>query len=324
MMRRREFITLVGGAAAWPLAARGQQAAMPVVGYLNVGAPPAHLLAVFKQSLAEAGFVEGRNVAIETSSADGQYDRLPALAGEMVRRPVALILAAAPPAALAAKVATTTIPIVFIVGLDPVGAGLVASFNRPGGNATGMVLISGPLGQKRLELVRDLVPKAAVVAMLANPLSPDAVPEIREVQAAAQANGVQLRMLNASTPGEIEAAFASFAGQRPDALLVGGDPFYMARREDIVRLVARSGLAAVYPFREFPEAGGLISYGTNLANSYRQAGIYASRILSGAKPSDLPVVQPTTFELVINLKTAKALGLDIPPTLHARSDEVIE
>ena len=210
------------------------------------------------------------------------------------------------------------------MGLDPVGAGLVASFNRPGGNATGMVLISGPLGQKRLELVRDLVPKAAVVAMLANPLSPDAAPEIREVQAAAQANGVQLRMLNASTPGEIEAAFASLAGQRPDALLVGGDPFYMARREDIVRLVARSGLAAVYPFREFPEAGGLISYGTNLANSYRQAGIYAGRILSGAKPGDLPVMQPTTFELVINLKSAKALGLDIPPTLHARSDEVIE
>ena len=326
-MRRREFFTLVVGAAAgWPLAAGAQTPAMPVVGFLSslTQAKTSHMVDAFRRGLGETGYVDGRNVAIDYRFADGQYDRLPALAGEMVRRPVALILAAAPPAALAAKVATTTIPIVFIVGLDPVGAGLVASFNRPGGNATGMVLISGPLGQKRLELVRDLVPKAAVVAMLANPLSPDAVPEIREVQAAAQANGVQLRMLNASTPGEIEAAFASFAGQRPDALLVGGDPFYMARREDIVRLVARSGLAAVYPFREFPEAGGLISYGTNLANSYRQAGIYASRILSGAKPSDLPVVQPTTFELVINLKTAKALGLDIPPTLHARSDEVIE
>jgi len=326
-MRRREFFTLVVGAAAgWPLAAGAQTPAMPVVGFLSslTQAKTSHMVDAFRRGLGETGYVDGRNVAIDYRFADGQYDRLPALVGEMVRRPVALILAAAPPAALAAKVATTTIPIVFIVGLDPVGAGLVASFNRPGGNATGMVLISGPLGQKRLELVRDLVPKAAVVAMLANPLSPDAVPEIREVQAAAQANGVQLRMLNASTPGEIEAAFASFAGQRPDALLVGGDPFYMARREDIVRLVARSGLAAVYPFREFPEAGGLISYGTNLANSYRQAGIYASRILSGAKPSDLPVVQPTTFELVINLKTAKALGLDIPPTLHARSDEVIE
>ena len=326
-MRRREFFTLVVGAAAgWPLAAGAQTPAMPVVGFLSslTQAKTSHMVDAFRRGLGETGYVDGRNVAIDYRFADGQYDRLPALAGEMVRRPVALILAAAPPAALAAKVATTTIPIVFIVGLDPVGAGLVASFNRPGGNATGMVLISGPLGQKRLELVRDLVPKAAVVAMLANPLSPDAVPEIREVQAAAQANGVQLRMLNASTPGEIEAAFASFAGQRPDALLVGGDPFYMARREDIVRLVARSGLAAVYPFREFPEAGGLISYGTNLANSYRQAGIYAGRILSGAKPSDLPVVQPTTFELVINLKTAKALGLDIPPTLHARSDEVIE
>ena len=324
-MRRREFFTLVVGAAAgWPLAAGAQTPAMPVVGFLSslTQAMTSHMVDAFRRGLGETGYVDGRNVAIDYRFADGQYDRLPALASEMVRRPVALILAAGPPAALAAKVATTTIPIVFIVGLDPVGAGLVASFNRPGGNATGMVLISGPLGQKRLELVRDLVPKAA--AMLANPLSPDAAPEIREVQAAAQANGVQLRMLNASTPGEIEAAFASLAGQRPDALLVGGDPFYMARREDIVRLVARSGLAAVYPFREFPEAGGLISYGTNLANSYRQAGIYAGRILSGAKPGDLPVMQPTTFELVINLKSAKALGLDIPPTLHARSDEVIE
>src|SRR5499427_1760894 len=290
-MRRREFITLLGAAAAaWPLAARAQKST-PVIGFLTAlsEAETSYQIIPFRRGLGEGGLVEGQNVAIEYRYADGQYERLIALAGEMVRRPVAVILAAAPPAALAAKVATTTIPIVFIVGLDPVGAGLVASFNRPGGNATGMVLISGPLGQKRLELVRDLVPKAAVVAMLANPLSPDAVPEIREVQAAAQANGVQLRMLNASTPGEIEAAFASFAGQRPDALLVGGDPFYMARREDIVRLVARSGLAAVYPFREFPEAGGLISYGTNLTNSYRQAGIYAGRILGGAKPGDLPV-----------------------------------
>jgi len=326
-MRRREFITLLGrAAAAWPIAARAQQPVVPVVGFLSSvsQAQTRHMVAAFQRGLVETGYVDGRNVAIDYRFADGQYDRLPALASEMVRRPVSLIVAGGPPAALAAKVATTTIPIVFIVGFDPVGAGLVASFNRPGGNATGVVLVSGQLGQKRLELVRDLVPKAATVAMLANPVSPDAVPEIREVQAAAQANGLQLRMLNASMLAEIESAFASLAGQRPDALLVGGDPFYMARREDIVRLAASSGLVTVYPFREFTETGGLISYGTNLANSYRQAGIYAGRILGGVKPSDLPVMQPTTFELVINLKAAKALGFDIPPTLHARSDEVIE
>jgi putative tryptophan/tyrosine transport system substrate-binding protein len=324
---RRELLAALGGAAAaWPLAARAQQAALPVVGFLSSvsQAQTRHMVAAFQRGLGETGYVDARNVAIEYRFVDGQYDRLPALASEMVRRPVSLILAAGPPAALAAKVATTTIPIVFIVGFDPVGAGLVASFNRPGGNATGAVLVSGLLGQKRLELARDLIPKAAVVAMLANPLSPDAPPEIREVQAAAQSNGLQLLMLNASTPGEIESAFASLSGQHPDALLVGGDPFYMARREDIVRLVARSGLPAIYPFREFTETGGLISYGTNIANSYRQAGIYAGRILAGVKPSDLPVMQPTTFELVINLKTAKTLGFDIPPTLHARSDEVIE
>ena len=326
-MRRREFFTLVVGAAAgWPLAAGAQTPAMPVVGFLSslTQAKTSHMVDAFRRGLGETGYVDGRNVAIDYRFADGQYDRLPALASEMVRRPVSLIVAGGPPAALAAKVATTTIPIVFIVGFDPVGAGLVASFNRPGGNATGVVLVSGQLGQKRLELVRDLVPKAATVAMLANPVSPDAVPEIREVQAAAQANGLQLRMLNASMLAEIESAFASLAGQRPDALLVGGDPFYMARREDIVRLAASSGLVTVYPFREFTETGGLISYGTNLANSYRQAGIYAGRILGGVKPSDLPVMQPTTFELVINLKTAKALGIKVPLHLEQLADEIIE
>jgi len=310
------------------VAARGTRAAARNAGdrvsQLSLtSADPSHT-AAFQRGLAETGYVDGRNVTIEYRFADGQYDRLPAWASEMVRRPVSVLLAAGPPAALAAKVATTTIPIVFIVGFDPVGAGLVASFNRPGGNATGLVLILGPLGQKGLELVRDLVPKAAVIAMLANPLSPDAVPEIREVQAAARANGLQLRMLNAATPSEIDAAFALPARQRPDALLIGGDPFYMTQREHIVGLVARSRLPAVYPFREFTEDGGLISYGANIANSYRQAGIYAGRILSGTKPDDLPVMQPTTFELVINLKTAKELGIDIPATLHARSDEVIE
>jgi putative tryptophan/tyrosine transport system substrate-binding protein len=213
---------------------------------------------------------------------------------------------------------------VFVVDFDPIAAGLVASFNRPGGNATGMTLITGPLGQKRLELLRELAPKAAVIAMLVNPISPDAVPEIRDVQATAQAMGLQLKMFNASTPSELNAAFAAIAEQRPDALLVGSDPFLLLQREELVALTARLRIPAVYPFREFAAAGGLVSYGTNIANAYRQAGIYAGKILKGAIPADLPVMQPTTFELVINLKAAKMLGLDIPPTLHARSDEVIE
>src|SRR6266508_1133138 len=326
-MRRREFITLFGGAAAaWPLAVRAQQPATPVIGFLSAlgREQTSQHIAMFRRGLSETGNVEGQNVAIEYRFADGQYDRLPALAAELVRRPVTLITAGSPPAALAAKTATTTVPIVFVVGLDPVAAGLVASFNRPGGNATGMTLITGPLGQKRLEIIRELVPKATVVAMLANPLSPDAVPEIRDVQVAAQANGLELRMLNASTPSEIEAALASLAAQRPDALIVGFDPFFVVRREELVAAIARLRIAVVYPFREFTDVGGLISYGTNIATAYRQAGIYAGRILRGAKPADLPVMQPTTFELVINLKTARTLGFDIPPILHARSDEVIE
>ena len=246
------------------------------------------------------------------------------MAAELVRRPVTLIAAQAPPAALAARTATTTIPIVFVVGLDPVAAGLVASFNRPGGNATGMTLITGPLGQKRLEILRELAPKATAVAVLVNPFSPDAVPEIRDVQAAAQAIGLELKMFNASTPGEIDGAFAAIAAQPPQGLLVGSDPFLLLRRDQVIASAARLRIPAVYPFREFAASGGLLSYGTNIANTYRQAGIYAGRILKGAKPAELPVMQPTTFELVINLKTAKALGFDIPPTLHARSDEVIE
>ena len=325
-MRRRDFIKVIGGGAvAWPLAARAQQPT-PVVGFLSAVSQTqtAHLVAAFRRGLKETGFVEGSNVVIEYRFADGQYDRLPAQATELVRRAVDVIVASGPPAANAARVATTSIPIVFVVGLDPVAAGLVASFNRPGGNATGITLVSGPLGQKRLELVREFAPKATDVAMLVNPLSPDAPPEIRDMQAAAQANGFKITLLNASTLDELKTAIATLADHRSSALLVGGDPFFMVRREQIVALVAQQKIPAVYPFREFADAGGLMSYGTNIANAYRQSGIYAGRILKGAKPADLPVLNPTSFELVVNLKAAQTLGLDIPPALHARADEVIE
>ena len=325
-MRRRDFIKVIGGGAvAWPLAARAQQPT-PVVGFLSAVSQTqtAHLVAAFRRGLKEAGFVEGSNVVIEYRFADGQYDRLPAQATELVRRAVDVIVASGPPAANAARVATASIPIVFVVGLDPVAAGLVASFNRPGGNATGITLVSGPLGQKRLELVREFAPKATDVAMLVNPLSPDAPPEIRDMQAAAQANGFKITLLNASTLDELKTAIATLADHPSSALLVGADPFFMVRREQIVALVAQQKIPAVYPFREFADAGGLMSYGTNIANAYRQSGIYAGRILKGAKPADLPVLNPTSFELVVNLKAAQTLGLNIPPALHARSDEVIE
>jgi putative ABC transport system substrate-binding protein len=325
-MRRRDFIKVIsGGAVAWPLAARAQQPT-PVVGFLSAVSQTqtAHLVAAFRRGLKETGFGEGNNVVIEYRFADGQYDRLPAQATELVRRAVDVIVASGPPAANAARVATASIPIVFVVGLDPVAAGLVASFNRPGGNATGITLVSGPLGQKRLELVREFAPKATDVAMLVNPLSPDAPPEIRDMQAAAQANGFKITLLNASTLDELKTAIATLADHRSSALLVGADPFFMVRREQIVALIAQQKVPAVYPFREFADAGGLMSYGTNIANAYRQSGIYAGRILKGAKPADLPVLNPTSFELVVNLKAAQTLGLDIPPALHARSDEVIE
>jgi len=325
-VRRREFITLLGGAAAWPVSVRAQQAARPVIGYLSALSEKRAVpqLNAFRRGLSETGFIEGDNVQVEYRWTEGQYERLPAMAAQLIGLPVSLIVAQAPPAALAAKAATTTIPIVFVVGFDPVGSGLVASLNKPGGNATGMTLISVALGQKRLEILRDILPKASVVAMLANPLSPDAIPEIGPVQAGAGPLGFQLVMFNESTVGEIEAAFAAIAARKPDALLVGTDPFFVDQRANIVARAANLRIPAIYPFRQYATAGGLISYGSNIEASYRQAGIYTGRILAGAKPADLPVMQPTTFELVINLRTAKALGFEIPVTLHARSDDVIE
>jgi ABC-type uncharacterized transport system substrate-binding protein len=309
-MKRRDFITLLGGAAAWPLRARAQQPAMSVIGYLSTlsEAQGLHLLTAFRRGLGEVGFADGRNLEIEFRWAEGRFDRLPAMAAELIRRPVNLLLAQAPPAALAAKSATTTIPIVFVVGFDPVASGLVASLNRPGGNATGMTLMSLPIGEKRLEMLRELAPKSSVIAMLVNPMTPDAVPEIGSVQAAAQSLGLQLRMFNASTTSEINAAFAAIAEQRLGALLVGTDPFFVDRRAELVARAAQLRVPAIYPSREFVAAGGLVSYGSNIANAYRQAGIYAGRILRGAKPAELPVMQPTTFELVINLRTASTLG----------------
>ena len=326
-MRRRDIITLLGGtAAAWSLTARAQQRRMPVIGILSTFTQTQSRpqIAEFRRGLYDNGLAEGQNVAIEYLFADGRYDHLPALAAELAQHPVDLIFAAGPPAALAAKAATTTIPVVFVVGFDPVVAGLVASLGRPGGNVTGMTLMNNQLGQKRLEVLLDLIPKATEIAMLVNPVSPDTVQEIEAVQAATPRRGVQLRILNASTLTEIDTAINSLLEKRPHAVFVAGDPFYLSRPDEVVARVARLALPAIYPFREFPVSGGLISDGNNWAMAYRQAGNYASRILKGAKIADLPVMQPTTFELVINVKTAKALGLDVPDRLLALADEVIE
>jgi putative ABC transport system substrate-binding protein len=325
-MNRREFIALIGGAAGWPLAARAQQSRMPVVGWLHSASAgfTVHLIAAFRKGLSEAGFVERQNVLIEFRHATCQYDKLSGMAGELARRRVDVIFAGSPPAALAAKVATTTIPIVFVVGLDPVAAGLVGSFNRPGGNATGITMITGPVAQKRLEILRELLPKAANIVMVVNPNTPDAVPEIRDVQAAAQVNGFHITTVNGTTPAELDEVFKVLAGNRPDALLVGSDPFFVSHSEQFAKFASRAKIPAIYPFRESPDAGGLISYGTNIPNAYRQAGILTARILKGEKTSDLPVQQPTKFELVINLNAAKSLGLTVPPSLLSRADDVIE
>jgi putative tryptophan/tyrosine transport system substrate-binding protein len=328
MMKRRDFISVLGGAvAAWPLAARAQQPAMPVIGFLSTRTPneSAHLVAAFRRGLAENGYLEGQNVALEYRWALGQYDRLPALATELVRRPVAVVASVGgDPAAQAAKAATATIPIVFEVGTDPIKLGLVTSYNRPGGNATGINMLTSALEAKRLGLLRELVPQAAALGVLLNPNWPAAASQLSDVEEAARAIGVQTHVLRASTDGEIDKAFASIAQHRIPALAVASDPFFTSRRDKLAALAARHAVPAMYPFRDYAVAGGLMSYGIDLPEVYRQVGLYAGRVLKGAKPADLPVMQPTKFELVINLKTAKALGLDVPLHLQQLADEVIE
>jgi putative ABC transport system substrate-binding protein len=327
-MRRRDFITLLSSAAvAWPIAARAQQPAMPVIGYLSARSPDdtAHLVAAFRRGLGEGGFVEGQNVTIEYRWALGQYDRLPAMAAELARRPVAILATTGgEPAALAAKAATSTIPIVFLIGGDPVKVGLAASYNRPGGNATGMNILTATLEAKRLGLLHELVPQAATIGVLLNPNFQPAESQLRDVQEAARTIGLQIHVLHAGTDRELDAAFETIAQQRIAALAVTADPFFDTRRDKLVALAARHAVPTMYHFREFAAAGGLISYGIDTLETNRQLGVYAGQILKGAKPADLPVMQPTKFEFVINLKTAKALGLDVPPGLSARADELIE
>ncbi len=315
-MKRREFITLLGGAAAaWPLAARAQQTAMPVIGFLNAQSSDtsANRLRAFRQGLKDAGYVEGENVTIEYRWAEGRYEQLPAQAADLVRRRVDVIAAFAPHAALAAKAATSTIPIVFAVPEDPVRLGLVASLARPGGNLTGINFFVGELVAKRLDLLRELLPAAARVAVLINPASPAAEITMRDAEVAARALGLQIQVLHASTSREINAAFATFVNERPDAVFVGGDPFFNDRRIQLANVASYHRVPATYSNRDLAEAGGLMSYGTNIADSYRTVGIYTGRVLKGAKPADLPVVQASKFELVINAQTARMLGLDVPP-----------
>jgi putative ABC transport system substrate-binding protein len=326
-VRRREFIALLGGAIAWPLAARAQQPGMPVIGFLNSQSldTNADRLRAFRQGLKETGHVEGENVAIVYRFAENQNDRLPELAAELVRRQVTVLATTGgPAAAFAAKAATSTIPIVFAIGEDPVGLGLVASLARPGGNLTGINFFTTELGAKRLGLLRELVPAATRVAVLVNPASGTSEPTVRDLQSATPSMGLQIQIFNASTSREIDAAFATFVLERPDALFVGGDPFFRARRVQLATLAVHHAIPATYALRDYAEIGGLMSYGADVADAWRQVGAHAGRVLKGAKPSDLPVVQSSKFELVINAHTARMLGLTVPPMLLARADEVIE
>ena len=326
-MRRREFVSLLGGAAAWPLATYGQQPAMPTIAYLG----PTSLEAVagrlraFREGLKETGYVEGENVAIGYRFAEGQNDQLPPMAIELARRQASVLVTGGNAAAFAAKAATTTIPIVFILSEDPVQLGIVASIPRPGGNATGINFVSGELGAKRLELLRELLPGAVRIAVLNNPSdAASAETTVREVEAGARTMGLQVQILNASSGNEIHAAFATIARERPDALFLGGDPLWTSRRVQLATLAVRHAIPMACQAREVVEAGGLMSYGANLEDAFRQAGVYAGRILKGAKPAELPVMQSSRFELVINADTARTLGLTVPSTLLARADEVIE
>jgi putative tryptophan/tyrosine transport system substrate-binding protein len=324
-MKRREFISLLGGVAAWPLAARAEQT-IPLIGFLytdQTSSEAAPFIAAFHQGLREAGFIEGQNVTVEYRWVGRQYDRLPAIAAEMVHRQVAVIVGNTPPA-LAAKKATSTIPIVFFSGTDPVKLGLVASFNRPGGNATGVSFWSSALEAKRLGLLHELLPQATVIAALVDPNFLTTAGQLEDLQNAARAVGKQIRVLRVSTEKELDNGFATFAQQRPDALIVAAAPFFTARRKELVALADRHRLAAIYSWREFPAAGGLMSYGASFTDAFRQVGVYTGRILNGEKPADLPVLQPTKYELIINTTTAKALGLNVPDRLLALADEVIE
>jgi putative tryptophan/tyrosine transport system substrate-binding protein len=326
MSSRRDFITLLGSAAvAWPLAARAQQSAIPVIGFLSAATTLSERLRALGQGLKETGYIEGDNVVLAFRFAEGQHDRLPALALELARRQVSVIVAGSTPAVFAARAATTTIPIVFILPEDPVALGLVTSLPRPGGNATGINFVSGELAAKRLELLRELVPAVTRVAALVNPADTTATETtLRDLETAARTIGVQIQVLNAGTRQEIHTAFVAMTRERPNALLLGGDPFFTSRRVQLATLSARHAIPLVSQAREITEVGGLMSYGANVADAFRQAGVYAGRILKGAKPADLPVVQSSRFELVINAETARTLDLTVPPSLLAIADEVIE
>jgi len=326
-VKRREFITLLGGAASWPLAAGAQQPAMPVIGFLGSELPDLYVdrLRAFRQGLNEASFVEGRNVAIEYRWAEGRNDRLPGLADDLVRRRVSVMVATSTPAVLAAKAATTTIPIAFLTGTDPVAMGVVASLNRPGGNMTGVSNLSTAMGAKQLELLHAVVPSTTVIALLVNPTDPIIVETLsKDLQTAARAIQREILVVSASTEREIDTAFTTLVQRKVGALVVGNDPFFNARPDQLVALAARHAVPAIYPYREFVAAGGLMSYGSSLTDAYRLVGVYAGRILKGEKPADLPVQQSTKVELVLNLKTAKALGITLPISLLGRADEVIE